>query len=57
MRAAVVRDFHRPIAIEDVPVPTIGRDEVLVRMLEQVADAFEDVLSGQARARLVFDLR
>jgi propanol-preferring alcohol dehydrogenase len=32
MKAAVVRDFHRPIAIEDVPVPSIGRDEVLVKI-------------------------
>ncbi|HKA04705.1 MAG TPA: hypothetical protein VKD67_10255 [Acidimicrobiales bacterium] len=27
------------------------------RALEQVNDAFDDVLSGRARARLVFDLR
>ena len=32
MRAAVVRDFQRPIAVEDVPVPVIGRDEVLVKI-------------------------
>ena len=37
MRAAVVRDFHRPIAVEDVPVPSIGRDEVLVK-IEPTAD-------------------
>ena len=32
MKAGVVRDFHRPIAIEDVPVPVIGRDELLVKI-------------------------
>jgi alcohol dehydrogenase, propanol-preferring len=36
-----------------------GRTRVIreSRLLEQVNDAFTEVLSGQARARLVFDLR
>ncbi len=32
MRAAVVRDFARPLEIEDVPIPPPGTDEVLVRI-------------------------
>jgi propanol-preferring alcohol dehydrogenase len=32
MRAAVVRDFARPLEIEDVPIPEPGPDEVLVRI-------------------------
>jgi len=36
-----------------------GRTKVVreTRRLEQAASAFEEVLSGSARARLVFDLR
>jgi alcohol dehydrogenase, propanol-preferring len=32
MRAAVVRSFGKPLAIEDVPIPTPGPGEVLVRV-------------------------
>lgn len=33
MQAAVVRAFGRPLTIEDVPVPSPGRDEVLVKII------------------------
>jgi propanol-preferring alcohol dehydrogenase len=32
MKAAVVRSFDRPLEIEDVPIPTPGPDQVLVRI-------------------------
>ena len=32
MQAAVVREFGRPLTIEDVPVPTPGQGEVLVKI-------------------------
>lgn len=32
MRAAVVRDFHRPLVIEEVPIPEPGPGEVLVKI-------------------------
>jgi len=32
MKAAVVHDFNRPLAIEDVPTPEPGPDEMLVRI-------------------------
>lgn len=32
MKAAVVHDFHRPLEIEDAPVPEPGPDQVLVRI-------------------------
>jgi propanol-preferring alcohol dehydrogenase len=32
MRAAVVHDFHRPLSIEDVPIPEPGAEQVLVRI-------------------------
>ena len=32
MKAAVVHDFNRPLAIEDVPMPEPGPDQVLVRI-------------------------
>lgn len=33
MQAAVVHDFDRPLAIEQVPVPTPARGEVLIRLV------------------------
>ena len=33
MKAAVVRTFGMPLSIEDVPIPTPGRGEVLVRVM------------------------
>ena len=33
MKAAVVRKFGSPLAIEDVPVPALGPGEVLVRVI------------------------
>jgi alcohol dehydrogenase, propanol-preferring len=33
MRAAVVRQFGQPLAIEEVPLPTPGRGEVLVKIV------------------------
>jgi propanol-preferring alcohol dehydrogenase len=33
MKAAVVRAFREPLAIEDVPVPTPGRGEVLIKVV------------------------
>src|SRR5687768_3379207 len=33
MRAAVVRAFGQPLAIEDVPIPTPGPGEVLVKIM------------------------
>lgn len=33
MKAAVVREFGKPLTIEDVPVPTPGPGEVLVRIM------------------------
>lgn len=32
MKAAVVHDFNRPLAIEDVPIPKPGPEQVLVRI-------------------------
>jgi propanol-preferring alcohol dehydrogenase len=32
MKAAVVRSFGKPLAIEDVPIPTPGPGEVLVKV-------------------------
>jgi alcohol dehydrogenase, propanol-preferring len=32
MRAAVVRDFHQPLAVEDRPIPEPGAEQVLVRI-------------------------
>ena len=32
MKAAVVHDFNRPLAIEDVPIPEPGPEQVLVRI-------------------------
>ncbi len=32
MKAAVVHDFTRPLAIEDVPIPEPGPEQVLVRI-------------------------
>src|SRR3954470_20588170 len=33
MKAAVVRAFGKPLAIEEVPIPTPGPGEVLVRIM------------------------
>jgi propanol-preferring alcohol dehydrogenase len=33
MRAAVVREFRKPLVIEDVPVPTPGPGEILVKIM------------------------
>lgn len=32
MKAAVVREFGKPLVIEEVPIPTPGPDQILVRM-------------------------
>ncbi|MDH6678028.1 D-arabinose 1-dehydrogenase-like Zn-dependent alcohol dehydrogenase [Rhodococcus sp. LBL1] len=32
MKAAVVREFGKPLSIEDVPVPTPGRHQALVKV-------------------------
>ena len=32
MRAAVVRDFHKPLVIEERPIPQPGDGQVLVRV-------------------------
>jgi propanol-preferring alcohol dehydrogenase len=32
MKAAVVTDFHKPLEIQDVPIPEAGPGQVLVRM-------------------------
>ena len=33
MRAAVLREFGRPLSLEDVPTPTPAADEVLVKVM------------------------
>ncbi len=33
MKAAVVRAFGKPLAIEEIPVPEPGRGEVLVKVI------------------------
>ncbi len=33
MKAAVVRQFGRPLNIEEVPIPSPGRGEVLVKIM------------------------
>jgi alcohol dehydrogenase, propanol-preferring len=33
MNAAVVREFGKPLMIEDVPIPTPGYGEVLVKVI------------------------
>ncbi len=32
MKAAIIREFNRPISIEDIPVPAVGPRDVLVRV-------------------------
>ena len=32
MKAAVVREFGKPLAIEDVPIPEVGPGQVLVKV-------------------------
>ena len=32
MKAAVVREFGKPLSIEDVPIPKPGRDQALVKV-------------------------
>jgi NADPH:quinone reductase-like Zn-dependent oxidoreductase len=32
MKAAVVREFGKPLAIEDVPIPEVGPGQVLVKI-------------------------
>ena len=32
MKAAVVHSFDQPLALEDVPIPTAGAEQVLVRI-------------------------
>jgi propanol-preferring alcohol dehydrogenase len=32
MKAAIVHSFDQPLALEEVPVPTAGPDQVLVRI-------------------------
>ncbi|MBV8101155.1 MAG: alcohol dehydrogenase catalytic domain-containing protein, partial [Verrucomicrobia bacterium] len=32
MKAAVVREFGKPLAIEDVPIPQVGPGQVLVKV-------------------------
>lgn len=33
MKAAVLKEFHRPLVVEEVPIPQPGRGEVLVRVM------------------------
>jgi propanol-preferring alcohol dehydrogenase len=31
MRAAIVRNFHQPLQIEELPIPTVGPNQVLIQ--------------------------
>ena len=50
MRAAVLEEFGRPLAVQDVPDPRIGSGEVLVEVLATcVLPYTADVFSGERR--------
>jgi D-arabinose 1-dehydrogenase-like Zn-dependent alcohol dehydrogenase len=32
MKAAICKEFKKPLVIEDIPIPEIGPDEVLIKV-------------------------
>ena len=52
MKAAVVREFGKPLKIEEVPIPTPGFGEVLVKVIVNVRRRFLVLILGTSSKRV-----